>query len=227
MKRTSFGVLVLEGVVGLHRTIQVQLLQHYWSEHRLGLLWYWMVALETNRDHSVVFEIAFKYCILDSFVDYNGYSISLKGFFPTVEDVMVIWRREWQTSSVFLPWESHEQYEKNTGVIAISFSRDLPNEGIEPTSPTLAGRFFATELPGMLVTGYKRALYPWYTVVSTQHSCSSSFVTPSALTFPSDLISTKASFKVVFAQHSSLSSQLKAGIYRGTVQEQCPTWSNL
>ena len=32
-------------------------------------------ALEMNRDHSVVFEIAFKYCISDSFVDYDGYSI--------------------------------------------------------------------------------------------------------------------------------------------------------
>ena len=29
-------------------------------------------ALETNRDHSAVFEIASKYCILDSFVDYDG-----------------------------------------------------------------------------------------------------------------------------------------------------------
>ena len=47
-------------------------------------------ALETNRDHSVVFEIASKYCILDSFVDYDGYSISSKGFLPTVVDTMVI-----------------------------------------------------------------------------------------------------------------------------------------
>ena len=40
-KRTSFwGVLVLEGLVGLHRTVQLQLLQHYWFMHRLGLLWY-------------------------------------------------------------------------------------------------------------------------------------------------------------------------------------------
>ena len=30
MKRTSFWVLVLEGLVGLHRTVQLQLLQHYW-----------------------------------------------------------------------------------------------------------------------------------------------------------------------------------------------------
>jgi len=45
MKRTSFWVLVLAGLVGLHRTIQLQLLQHYWLEHKLGLLWYWMVCL--------------------------------------------------------------------------------------------------------------------------------------------------------------------------------------
>ena len=47
-------------------------------------------ALEMNRDHSVVFEIASKYCISDSFVDYDGYSISSKGFLPTVVDIMVI-----------------------------------------------------------------------------------------------------------------------------------------
>ena len=44
-------------------------------------------ALET--DHSVIFEIAPKYCISDSFVDYEGYSIS-KGFFPTEVDIKVI-----------------------------------------------------------------------------------------------------------------------------------------
>ena len=47
-------------------------------------------ALEMNRDHSVVFEIASKYCILDSFVDCDGYSISSKGFLPTVVDIMEI-----------------------------------------------------------------------------------------------------------------------------------------
>ena len=30
-------------------------------------------ALETNRDHSVVFEVTSKYCISDSFVDHDGY----------------------------------------------------------------------------------------------------------------------------------------------------------
>jgi len=48
-------------------------------------------ALEMNRDHSVVFEIASKYCISDSFVDHDGHSISSEGFLPTVVDIMVIW----------------------------------------------------------------------------------------------------------------------------------------
>ena len=46
-------------------------------------------ALET-RNHSVVFEVVPKYCISNSFVDYDGYSISSKGFFPTAVDIMVI-----------------------------------------------------------------------------------------------------------------------------------------
>ena len=83
-------MLVLKGLVGLHRTVQLQLLQHYsWGidldYHDIE--WF---ALETNRDHSVIFEIASKYCISDSFVDQGGYSISSKGFLPTVVDIMVI-----------------------------------------------------------------------------------------------------------------------------------------
>ena len=31
-----------------------------------------LFALEMNRDHCVIFEIAAKHCILDSFVDYEG-----------------------------------------------------------------------------------------------------------------------------------------------------------
>ena len=45
MKGHLFWMLVLEGLVGLHRTVQLQLLQHYWLGYRLGLLWYWMVCL--------------------------------------------------------------------------------------------------------------------------------------------------------------------------------------
>ena len=48
------------------------------------------LSLETNRDHFVVFEIASKYCILDSIVDYDGHSISSKGFIPSIVDIMVI-----------------------------------------------------------------------------------------------------------------------------------------
>ena len=47
-------------------------------------------ALEMNRDHSVVFEIASKYCISDSFVDLDGYSVSSEGFLTAVVDIMVI-----------------------------------------------------------------------------------------------------------------------------------------
>ena len=47
-------------------------------------------ALEMNRDHSVVFEIASKHCISDYFVDHGGHSISSEGFLPAVVDIMVI-----------------------------------------------------------------------------------------------------------------------------------------
>ena len=43
-------------------------------------------ALEMNRAHSVVFEIASKYCISYSFVDHDGHSISSEGFLPAVVD---------------------------------------------------------------------------------------------------------------------------------------------
>ena len=83
-------MLVLKSLVGLHRTIQLQFLQCYWLgiglDHR-DIEWF---VLETNRDHSAVFETASKYCIWDSFVDHDDYSISSKGFLPAVVDIMVI-----------------------------------------------------------------------------------------------------------------------------------------
>ena len=78
---------VLEGLVGLHKTIQLQLLQHYQSDIDLyyrDIEWF---ALET--DNSVIFEIALKYCI-STLVDCEGCSTSSKGFLPTVADAMVI-----------------------------------------------------------------------------------------------------------------------------------------
>ena len=83
-------MLVLNGLVGLHGTVHLQLLQRYCWGIDLDYCDIEWCALETSRDHSVVFEIASKYCILDSFVDHDGYSISSKGFLPTIVDIMVI-----------------------------------------------------------------------------------------------------------------------------------------
>ena len=83
-------MLVLEAIVGFHRTVQLQLFRVSGRGIDLDyhdIEWY---ALETNRDHFVIFEISSKYGILDSFVDYDGYSISSKGFLPAVVDIMVI-----------------------------------------------------------------------------------------------------------------------------------------
>ena len=83
-------MLVIKGLVGLHRTIYFS----FFSITRWGIdldycdiEWF---ALEMNRDHSVIFEIASKYGISDSLVDHEGYSISSKGFPTTVVDIMVI-----------------------------------------------------------------------------------------------------------------------------------------
>ena len=42
-------VLVLEGHIDLHRTIQLQLLRFQWLGHRHGLLWYWIVCLGNEQ----------------------------------------------------------------------------------------------------------------------------------------------------------------------------------
>ena len=83
-------MLVLKGLVGLHRTVRFS----FFSVTGWGIdldycdiEWF---SLETNRDHSVVFEIASKYCISDSSVDHNSYSISSEGFLPALVDIIVI-----------------------------------------------------------------------------------------------------------------------------------------
>ena len=82
-------MLVLKGLVGLHRTIVSFFSVTGWGIDLdyCDIEWF---ALETNRDHSVIFEIASKYCISDSFVDRDGHSISSEGVLPTVVDIMVI-----------------------------------------------------------------------------------------------------------------------------------------
>ena len=83
-------MLVLKGLEGLTELFNFI----FFIVTGLGIDFYYCdiewFALEMNRDHSVIFEIASKYCISDSFVDYDGYSIFSKGFLPTVVDIMVI-----------------------------------------------------------------------------------------------------------------------------------------
>ena len=84
-------MLVL-GLVG-YRIIYLWLLQNFsisgWGID-LGYCNIERFALEMNRDHSANFEMASKYHISDSFVDYDGYPMSSKGFLPTVVDIRVI-----------------------------------------------------------------------------------------------------------------------------------------
>ena len=85
-----FWVLVLGGLLGLHRTDKRQLLHHPRGIDLDYCDVEWL-ALETNQDHSGIFEVAPKYCISDSLADYKGYSISSMGFLPTIVDKMVSW----------------------------------------------------------------------------------------------------------------------------------------
>ena len=82
-------MLVLKGLVGLHEPFNFSFFSITgWGIDLDNCDTEWF-ALETNRDHSVVFEIASKYCISDSFVDRDGYSISSEGFLPAVIDIIV------------------------------------------------------------------------------------------------------------------------------------------
>ena len=90
MKEHLSWVLVLNGLVGLHRTIQPIFFSITGRGIDLDYCDIERLALEMSRDHSVAFEIVSKYYISDSFVDYDGYSITSKGFLPTVVDIMAI-----------------------------------------------------------------------------------------------------------------------------------------
>ena len=83
-------MLVLEGLVGFIEPFNFSFFNVTGQGIDLGYRDIEWFALEMNRDYSLIFEIASKYCISDFFVDYDGYSISSKGFLPTVVDIMVI-----------------------------------------------------------------------------------------------------------------------------------------
>ena len=80
-------MLVLKGLAGLHRTVHLSSLSVTGWGVGLGYRDNEWFALEMNRDHSVIFETASKYCISDSLVDHDSYSISSEGFLPTVVDI--------------------------------------------------------------------------------------------------------------------------------------------
>ena len=83
-------MLVLRGLVGLIELLNFSFFNI--TDQGIDLDYHDIecFALNLNRNHSVIFEIASKYCISDSFVDYDGYSVSSKVFLPTVVDIMVI-----------------------------------------------------------------------------------------------------------------------------------------
>ena len=83
-------MLVLEGLVGLHEPFNFSFFGISGWGIDLDYCDIERFALETKRDHSVTFDIAPKYYILDSFVDCEGYSISSKGFLPTVVNIKVM-----------------------------------------------------------------------------------------------------------------------------------------
>ena len=61
MKRTSILGVSSRKFVGLHKTVQLQPLQHYWWGIDLDYCDVECFALEKNRDHSAVFETESKY----------------------------------------------------------------------------------------------------------------------------------------------------------------------
>ena len=86
-----FLVLVLGGFLGLHKKL---INFSFFGISGWGIdldycdvEWF---ALEMNQDHSVIFEVGQQYCILDSFVDYEGYFVSPMVFLPTVIDIICI-----------------------------------------------------------------------------------------------------------------------------------------
>ena len=88
MKRTSFWG-VLKGLVGLHKTVQLQLLQRYWLGHR------WITVILNGLPWKQT-EIILSFLRLHpstafwTLVDHDGYSISSEGFLPSVVDIMFI-----------------------------------------------------------------------------------------------------------------------------------------
>ena len=82
MKGTSFLVLFLKGVVGLHKLVIFSFASiSGWDMHLDYCDVEWFV-LEMKLEHSVPLETVHKNCIFKSFVGYEDYSISLMDYCP-------------------------------------------------------------------------------------------------------------------------------------------------
>ena len=82
MKKTSFLVLVLEGIVDLYRTIQLSFISVTgWGTDLdcCGIDWF---AFEMNRDHSVILRLHPRTVAFYFFVDYDVNSILLRYSYP-------------------------------------------------------------------------------------------------------------------------------------------------
>ena len=90
-KDIFFWVLGLEDLVSLHRTTQLQLLQHYWLQYILGLLWYGMVCLGNEPRSFGRFWDWTQVLHFGLLLTMRATPCPLKGSLPTVVDIEVIW----------------------------------------------------------------------------------------------------------------------------------------
>ena len=86
-----FMVLALEGVIGLHRAIQLQLLWHQWLGQRLGLLWHWMVCPGNKGRSFCCFWDCTQVLHFGVFYWLWGLLHFLSGILATVVHIMIIW----------------------------------------------------------------------------------------------------------------------------------------
>ena len=105
-----------------------------------------MVCFVNDQRSSVVFEVAYKYCISDSFVDYDAHSISSKGFLPTgamLSEFLFQFSVGLCSLLVVVLWPNHGGGSKDNGNLlqrshACTAALSAPNPAsghCQPTSP--------------------------------------------------------------------------------------------
>ena len=125
------GVLVLKGLVGLHRIIQLQLLQHYWLGHRLGC------NLKNNRMISVHFQgkpfsiMVIQVCALTS----NTEEAEPEWFYEELQDLLGLTPQKMSFSLQGLeqksrksrnPWSNRQLWPWSTELNRAKANRVLP-----------------------------------------------------------------------------------------------------